>query len=131
MASAQENAATIRRGYDLFNSGQLQELGQLFAADAVWHAAGRGRLSGDKRGRDATLAYFSQIGELSGGTFRAELHDIVADEAHLVGLHIGTAQREGRTLRVRTTLVFHLRDGQIVEVWEQHDDTQALDEFFA
>ena len=35
MASAQENAATIRRGYELFNSGNLEELAQIVAEDVV------------------------------------------------------------------------------------------------
>jgi ketosteroid isomerase-like protein len=131
MASAQENAAVVRRGYELFNSGNLDDLTQLFAQNATWHVAGRGRLSGQKRGRDAAFAYFRQLGELSGGTFRAELHDIVASDEHVVGLHISTAQRGGKSLNVKEALVFHLRDGKIVETWEHADDTQAYDEFFA
>jgi ketosteroid isomerase-like protein len=131
MASAQENAAAIRRGYELFNRGNLEELRQIFAEDVVWHAGGRGRLGGDKRGRDAAFAYFGQLGELSGGTFRAELHDVVASEEHVVGLHTNTARREGRTLNLKEALVFHLRDGKIVDAWEHHEDSQAIDEFFA
>ena len=131
MATAQENAATIRRGYELFNTGNLGELAQIFAEDVSWHTGGRGPLGGDKRGRDATFAYFGQLGELSGGTFRAELHDLVANEEHVVGLHTGTAQREGKSLNLKETLVFHLRDGRIVEVWEQYEDSQTWDEFFA
>jgi len=131
MASAQENAATIRRGYELFNSGNLEGLNALFHPDVVWHAGGRGRLSGDKRGRDATFAYFGQIGELSGGTFRAELHDVVANDEHVVGLHTDIAQREGRSLNIKEVLVFHLQDGVIVEAWESYEDSQATDEFWA
>jgi uncharacterized protein len=131
MATAQENAATVRRGYELFNSGNLEELGQIFADDVVWHAGGRGRIGGDKRGREATFAYFGQLGELSGGSFRAELHDIVANDEHVVGLHTNTAQREGKALNVKEALVFHLRDGKVVEAWEHHEDSQAGDEFWA
>ena len=131
MASAQENATVIRRGYELFNSGNLEELTQLFAENVVWHAGGRGRLSGDKRGREATFAYFGQLGELTDGTFHAELHDIVANDEHVVGLHINTAQRAGRTLNVKEALVFHLQDGRVVEAWEHYEDSETSDEFFA
>lgn len=131
MTSAQENAATIRRGYEHFNNGDLEELTQLFAEDVVWHGAGRGRFAGDKRGRDATFAYFGQLGELTGGTFRAELHDVVANEEHVVGLHTDTAQRGGKSLNAKEALVFHLRDGQVVEAWEHFEDSQTWDEFFA
>ena len=131
MATAQENAATIRRGYELFNTGNLGELAQIFAEDVSWHTGGRGPLGGDKRGRDATFAYFGQLGELSGGSFRAELHDVVANDEHVVGLHIDTAQRAGRTLNVKEALVFHLQDGKVVEAWEHYDDSQAWEEFWA
>jgi ketosteroid isomerase-like protein len=40
MVNAQESATTIRRGYELFNSGNLEELTQIFAEDVVWHAGG-------------------------------------------------------------------------------------------
>jgi ketosteroid isomerase-like protein len=131
MASAQENATIIRRGYEFFNSGNLEELTPLFAESVVWHAGGRGRLAGDKRGRDATFAYFGQLGELTGGSFRAELHDVVANQEHVVGLHANTGQRDGKSLNVKEVLVFHLRDGQIVEAWEHYEDTQTWDEFVA
>ena len=131
MGSTQENAATIRRGYELFNSGNLEELTRLFAEDVVWHAGGRGRLSGDKRGRDAAFAYFGQLGELTGGTFRAELHDVVANDEHVVGLHTNTAQRGGKSLNLKEALVFHMRDGKVSEVWEHYEDSQTWDEVLA
>ena len=129
MPSAQENAATVRRGYELFNTGNMAELQQLFAEDAVWHAGGRNQLSGEKRGRDAVLAYFGQLGELTNGTFRAELHDVIASDEHVVGLHTNTAERQGRRLNEHVALVFHMRDGKVVEAWEHYEDSRTMDEF--
>ncbi len=129
MASAQENATTIRRGYELFNTGNMGELQQLFAEDAVWHVGGRNQLSGEKRSRDAVFAYFGQLGELTGGTFRAELHDVIASDEHVVGLHTSTGERQGRRVSEHEALVFHLRDGRVVEVWEHYEDSRTMDEF--
>lgn len=129
--NAQENEAVIRRGYGFFNSGDMQGLRELFADDAVWHVGGRGRLAGDKRGRDAVFGYFGQLAELSGGTFRAEMHDIVASAEHVVGVHTGTGERNGKRLSLHEVLVFHLRDGKVSEGWEHYEDSQALDDFFA
>jgi ketosteroid isomerase-like protein len=131
MTSAQEHAATIRRGYELFNSGNLAELAGIFAEDAIWHVGGRGQLSGEKRGREACFAHFGQLGELTQGTFRAEVHDVVGGEAHTVGVHTVTGQRNGRTLSQHTVLLFHMRDGQVAEAWEHYEDSQAWDEFFS
>jgi hypothetical protein len=54
--------------------------------------------------------------ELTAGTFRAELHDVVADDRHTVAMHLAMGQREGRTLEDREVLVFHVSDGRLVEV---------------
>ena len=129
MASVQEKAAIIRRGYELFNSGNIEGLADIVAEDVVWHVGGRNRLSGEKRGRDATFAFFGQLGELTGGTFQAELHDVIAGEEHAVGLHTSTGERDGRRLTVHALLVFNLRDGIVVEAWEHYDDSRAFDEF--
>jgi ketosteroid isomerase-like protein len=69
--------------------------------------------------------------ELTAGTFRAELHDVVADDRHTVGMHLATGGREGRSLEDREVLVFHVRDGKVAEVWQYIEDQYAYDEFFS
>ena len=120
----------VRRGYDAFSSGDLQTMRELFDSDVVWHTPGRSQLAGDHRGVDAVLGFFGRTMELTGGTFRVELHDVVANDEHVVGLHTVTAEREGKTLRDRNILVFHARDGRTSEVWQFWTDQYAADAFF-
>jgi ketosteroid isomerase-like protein len=131
MAGRDENAAVVRRGYELFNRGDMDGLAEIFADDVVWHVGGRGQLAGEKRGKEAAFAYFRQLGEGTEGTFQAELHDLVASDDHVVGLHTSTGQRKGRSLSQHEALVFHLRAGKIVEAWEHYEDSQEWDEFWA
>ena len=95
---AHPNEDLIRRGYDAFSSGDLQTLREVFHPDIVWHAPGRSQLSGDHRGVDAVLGFFGQTMELTGGAFRVEVHDVVANDAHAVGLNSVYAERAGKTL---------------------------------
>jgi len=125
------NEDLVRQGYDAFARGDLDTLREVFAADAVWHTPGHNVLAGDHRGIDAILGFFGQTMELSGGTFRVELHDVVAGDDHAVGLHVARGQRNGRTLEDRSVLVFHVRDGQAVEVWQYNGDNDAVDQFLA
>src|SRR6266576_560886 len=67
--TADENAAIMRRAYAAFNSADLNRLNELFDEGAVWHLPGRSRFADDYRGREATLAYFAQLGQETGGTF--------------------------------------------------------------
>jgi uncharacterized protein len=128
---AHPNEGVVRTGYDAFSRGDMETLRGLFVDNIVWHFPGRSQLAGDHRGVDAVLGFFAQIMELTGGTFQVELHDVVANDHHTVGLQIARAQRGGKSLEDHQVLVFHLRDGQIAEVWQLLEDVYANDEFLS
>jgi ketosteroid isomerase-like protein len=120
----------VRRGYDAFSHGDMETLREVFHPDLVWHSPGRSQLAGDHRGVEAVLGFFGRTMELTGGTFRVEVHDVVAGDEHVVGLNAVAAQRAGKTLNGRNALVFHVRDGRAIEVWQFWEDQYAADEFF-
>jgi ketosteroid isomerase-like protein len=128
---AHPNEEVVRTGYEAFSRGDMDTLRGLFVDDVVWHVPGRSPLAGDHRGVDAVLGYFGQTMELTGGTFQVELHDVVANDHHTVGLHIARGQRSGKNLEDHQVLVFHFRDGQIAEVWQLVEDVYANDNFFS
>ena len=125
------NEDLVRRGYEAFSSGDMQLLRELFHPDIVWHAPGRSQLAGDHQGVDAVLGYFGQTMELTAGNFRVEVHDVVANDEHAVGLNSVHAERAGRMLEDNNTLVFHIRDGKVTEVWQYWSDQYAADEVFS
>jgi ketosteroid isomerase-like protein len=128
---AQENEAILRRGYEAFNTGDMETLTKVFSPNAVWHTPGRNPLSGDHRGREAVFAYFGGLAEKSGGTLHVDLHDIVANDRHLVGIQTDIGQRGDKKLKGRAALVFHMENRQVVEAWEQFADQQAMDDFLS
>ena len=125
------NEDLIRRGYDAFTRGDMDTLRELFHPDIVWHAPGRSQLAGDHQGVDAVLGYFGRTMELTGGNFGVEVHDVVANDEHGVGLNSVHAERAGRTLEDNNTLVFHVRDGKVTEVWQYWADQYAADDLFS
>ena len=72
-----ENVSIMQRAYEAFNAADIDTLTELFDESVVWHLPGRSSMAKDYQGRDATLAYFGQIGQESGGTFQAELQQFV------------------------------------------------------
>ena len=128
---AHPNEDLVRRAFDAFAKGDVDTLRELTDQDAVWHTPGRNQLSGDHRGVDAILGFFAKTAELSGGTFRADLHDVVANDDHAVAIYVARAEREGRTYENRNVLVQHIRNGKLVETWLLSDDQYAADEFFS
>ena len=125
------NEELTRRGFAAFAKGDVDTLRELFDQDAVWHVAGRSQLSGDHRGMDAILGNFAKTAELTGGTFRIDLHDVVVNDEHAVAIYVTRAEREGRTLEARQVLVSHIRNGKLTEAWLMSEDQYAADEFFS
>ena len=97
---AHPNEELVRRGYDAFAKGDMDTLRELFDPGIVWHFPGRSPLAGDHRGVDAVLGFFGRTMELTAGTFRAELHDVVGDDRHAVGMHLATVSVRAGPLRI-------------------------------
>ena len=98
----------------------------------MWHLPGRSRFAGDYQGREATLAYFGQLGQETGGTFQAELQHVLADdEDRVIGIQRSRAQRDGKHLDVGNCIVFQLKDGRVTDGREHFHDLYAWDEFWA
>jgi uncharacterized protein len=125
------NEELVRKAFDAFANGDVETLRELMDQDSVWHAPGRNPLAGDHRGVDAILAYFARTMELTAGTFRSELHDVVANDEHAVSLFVALGEREGKTLEARNVLVTHVRNGKLAETWLFSGDQYAADEFLA
>jgi uncharacterized protein len=130
--TADENVAIMQRAYDAFNSADVDTLTELFDESAVWHLPGRSSMADDYQSREATLAYFGQLGQETGGTFRAQLEHLLADDDdRVVGIQRSTADRNGKHLDVRDCIVFELKDGRITDGREHFEDLYAWDEFWS
>jgi uncharacterized protein len=128
---AHPNEDLTRRGFEAFASGDMATLNELFADDIVWRSPGRNQLAGTFRGKDEVFAQFQKVAEMTGGTFQIDLHDILADDEHVVALTRSRAEREGKMLDDNTVQVFHVKDGKVTESWLHPWDAQAADEFWS
>jgi ketosteroid isomerase-like protein len=127
----QEDAAVVRRGYEAFNSGDVQTLLGLFAHDAVYHVGGSGGLAGDKQGQQAIMGYFGELFSRSGGAIKVELKDVIPGEHHTVCLQRAHAERNGKSMDQDGALVFTLKDGKVTEVSEFQEDTAKASDFWS
>jgi ketosteroid isomerase-like protein len=110
------NVTLIRRGFAAFNAGDIATLSEIIAADAVQHMPGKNRFSGDHKGRDDILAMYGQIGEVTGGTYQAELEAVYANDHRAVAIYRGRATRDSRQLDERMALTFEIMDGRAIDM---------------
>ena len=129
--SASEDAATVRRGYEAFSRGDMGTLKELFAPDIKWHTNGRNRMAGTREGVGSVLESFGEIAAGTDGTFRVEIHDVLASDDHVVVLARSSGDRQGRHFEGNYSHVFHLSGGKVTEAWVVNEDPYATDEFWA
>ena len=125
------NVGLLRKVYEAFAKGDMATLTEMFAENVVWHIPGSNRWSGEHRGRDAVFAMFAGIAELSGGTYRVELHAALANDEHAVALSRATAGRQGKQIDLRNVNVYHLENGKIMEAWVFAEDQRLIEEFWS
>ena len=92
------NEELVRKGYTAFLSGDMTTMDQLLADDVVWHSPGRNQLAGTFTGKPAVFENFQKVFELTGGTFKLEIHDVLANDEHAVVLVRATGEKDGRKL---------------------------------
>ncbi len=135
--SEHPNVEVTRRGYEAFAHGDLAALSGLIADDVTWHVSGAGPLSGTYHGRDEVFGFFGRLAEETGGTFRLDVHDVLANDEHAVALCTLSASRSGKSIEVPVANVSHVRDGKVTvrdgkvtEFWGATTDPQASIDFW-
>lgn len=124
------NTMLMRRAYDAFSASDLDALREIVAEDATWHQPGHNAISGDYVGRDAIFGYFGKLSELTGGTFKAEVIDIVADDERAIAVQRSTATKNGEVYDTKDVLVSEIRDGKFVDTQVYESNPELEDGFW-
>lgn len=75
--------------------------------------------------------FFGRLAEETGGTFRLNVHDVLANDEHAVALCWLSASRGGKSIEVPVANVSHVRDGKVTEFWGATTDPQASIDFWS
>jgi len=129
--AAKASAALIKSAYEAFSRGDIPGAMAAFAEDIFWHVPGRGPLSRDYRGHAEVLAFFGHFMELSRGTFRLQVDDVLARGDLVVVLCTESAQRGGRSWSAPQVHVWTVKDGKATAFREYEGDQQGDDEFWS
>ena len=118
------NAARYREVGEAFAAGDFGPMTDFLADDIEWWYIG-----GEEplRGKQAMMEMMGS----SDSEITFDLHDVVANDEHLIALGEATATRNGKTLKYRTAEIHHVKDGKVTHRWAFSDDTEAIVKFFA
>ena len=127
----EEAREVVRHWFEALERGDIDDAAELLAPEITWHVPGRSPVSGEYRGREAVAGAFRTFRERTGGTFHAELVDVVSSSATVVALVRNTGRRGERLLDSGQALQFRVTGGQIAEIWTYVDDLYAVDAFWS
>lgn len=120
----------VRRGYEAFNAADIETLVGLLAHDVIQHVPGTSALAGDYKGIEAVLTYYAKLGEVTDGTFRADLIDCHADgHGHVMALHQTSGTRNGVTRVSRGSILFTFLGNKVTDLLELRGDMAGDDAF--
>ncbi len=127
-ASPEDNIKVVQDFFAAYGASDLDGIAAVMDENVKWHIPVRHPLAGTKTGRDEVLAFFEQLGTAG---FQAEPIYFGADETHVVDIHRGWSNADGKP-NVDTTwaLVYRIENGKIVEATNLSADQDAANTFF-
>jgi ketosteroid isomerase-like protein len=122
--SLDQKIQVVRDAFDAFKRGDMNGLAEHWTDDFVWHARGS-VFGGDFKGKEAALGAIARFPqELQ--DIRLDIHDIVANDKHVVALVNTSVKREGKTYLDQVVYIFHINDqGKTSEAWLIGDTEQS------
>jgi uncharacterized protein len=128
---AHANVERIRDVFRAFAERDGITVGRLLGDDAVWRVPGRSSMAGEYRGRHEIFAFLRRTGELTNGTYRADLKGVWGGDGIVAALYRATGSRGGRELDIDQVLVFRFDGDELREVLAVPSDPEAFDAFWS
>lgn len=123
---AHANIALIEGAYESFAAGDIASIMEIWTDDIAWHISGDHPLAGDHAGKEAVAAFLGGVMQQTGGTFRAELQNVLADDTNGYSLHKATATKDGAQVESWEILGYGFRDGKVAEIWSFSYDQRMV-----
>ena len=120
---------TLRKLYDDFGRGDLDAMLAACAEDIEFHVPGSNQLS-RTWGKSDFTQLITLVQELSGGSFREEVLDVMVGNLHGAVLLHHKLERDGETLGYMTLHLWEFSDGKPSQFWEYPRDLDSFNEIW-
>lgn len=120
------NVLTLEKIYADFARGDAQGVLSSCADTVTFQVPGKSKLAG-KYTKSTFAEFATKLHELSGGTFKLEVHDILASDQHGVVLSTHRLTRAGKVVEFRTVHIWRFEAGKPVAGYEYPRDLYQFD----
>lgn len=125
------HALLLAQVYSAFNEGKYQIFLDACAENMTFQIAGKSPLAGKYTKADFVSGLANKLTELSSGTYRLDVHDILASDLHVAVLGTSKVTRHGKTTELRTVHVWRFDQGKPVAWYEYPRDLYQFDATWA
>jgi ketosteroid isomerase-like protein len=126
------NATRLREVAAALQGGDLETFLGAYAEDGIYRVAGDNVVSGAFQGHEAIREFFIHLMQVTEGSMKLEVQDVLADDGHAVMFWELTAKRQGKTLDATGAMAFRIdADGKYSESWFLYNDQRAYDAFYS
>ena len=125
------NHDLIKRAYDAFGRGDIPTVIGVLDKRIRWHVPGQSPLSSVYIGHEQVLGFFQKSMELSQGSLRIYVHEIVASNTTVFVLCTVSATRSGQRAEFLEVHLWRIADGRAVEFREFQGDEYTENKFWA
>jgi hypothetical protein len=125
------NESLVRRLYEARERRDETAIREILAPGVVWRDPYPPPFGGEFRGVDAVFEGLFRAIETDLDGSGLELHDVLANDEHVVALVDWWALRHGVRMEGTEVGIYHVRGGQVVEVAFLTSDQRASDAFFS
>ena len=94
--------------------------------DFSFDIPGRGAIAGWWLGKKGLYELAGKAMEVTGGSFREEVEDVLANDHHAIVLVRDQFTRDGQSREYRTAHVYDVRDGKLAKCWNSRKTCSCL-----
>ena len=110
MTSEHPNAKLTRRVFAAFGHNAMA-ISAALSRDIVWRVPGNTVMSGEYRGRREVVEFLRRTGLETNGTYRSELHTVLANDEWGLAVYRAWGTRNGIELDLDQAFVIRFEDG--------------------
>ena len=121
------NAVLLTKIYHHFTEGNFIEVLDACADNITFQVAGKSALAGKYNKTNFLTGFAQKLKELSGGTFKLEVHDILASDLHAAVLASSKVTVNGKVVEMRTVHIWRFDHGKPIAWYEYPRDLYQYD----
>jgi ketosteroid isomerase-like protein len=121
------NAILLEKLYADFSEGDMKSVLSACADNITFNVPGKSPLAGKYTKENFVTGFVSKLTELSGGTLKMEVHDILAGDRHATVLLSDHLEKKGQAIQLRTVHVWRFENNLPVAWYEYPRDLYSFD----